>query len=87
MDEYTCVLAVYVDHASMVYFLLPFPHTANPNTCTVHITNDGVTVNGDTATVEFAGSGPTASFVCSLDGQGFSPCELNCARNMWCEDF
>ena len=76
-----------IDHASKVYFLLHFSHTANPNTCTVRIIHDGVTVNEDTATVEFAGSGPTASFLCSLDGQGFSPCELNCARNMWCEDF
>ena len=33
-------------------------------------------MNGDTATVEFAGSGPTTSFQCNLDGQGFSPCEL-----------
>ena len=42
----------------------------------MHLINDGVTVNGDTATVEFAGSGPTTSFQCNLDGQGFSPCEL-----------
>ena len=51
-------------------------YTANPNICTVHLINDGVTVDGDTATVEFAGSGPTTSFRCSLDGQSFSPCEL-----------
>ena len=33
-------------------------------------------MNGGTATVEFTGSGPTASFLCNLDGHGFSPCEL-----------
>ena len=55
---------------------LCFSYTANPNTCTVHLINDGVTVNEDTATVEFAGSGPTTTFRCSIDGQGFSPCEL-----------
>ena len=42
----------------------------------MHLINDGVTVNGGTATVEFTGSGPTASFLCNLDGHGFSPCEL-----------
>ena len=51
-------------------------YAANPNICTVHLINDGVTVNGDTATVEFAGSEPTTTFRCSLDGQAFSPCEL-----------
>ena len=33
-------------------------------------------MNGETATVEFASSGPATSFRCNLDGQGFSPCEL-----------
>ena len=33
-------------------------------------------MNGETATVEFASTGPATSFRCSLDGQGFSPCEL-----------
>lgn len=55
-------------------------YTANPNICTVHLINDGVTVNGNTATVEFASSGPTTTFQCSLDGQGFSACELVCVR-------
>ena len=51
-------------------------YTANPNICTVHLINDGVTVNGNTATVEFASSGPATTFQCSLDGQGFTACEL-----------
>ena len=42
----------------------------------MHLINDGVTVNGDTATVEFASTGPTTTFRCSVDRQGFSPCEL-----------
>ena len=45
-------------------------------TCTVHLINDGVTVNGNTATVEFASSGPATTFQCSLDNWGFSACEL-----------
>ena len=45
-----------------------------PEICTVHLINDGVTVFGDSATVEFASTGPTTSFVCSLDRQAFTPC-------------
>ena len=59
---------------SLQYAFLSY--TANPNICTVHLINDGVTVNGNTATVEFASSGPATTFQCSLDGQGFSACEL-----------
>ena len=44
--------------------------------CTVHLINDGVTVNGNTATVEFASSGPATTFQCSLDSRGFSSCEF-----------
>ena len=51
-------------------------YIANPNICTVHLINDGVTVNGNTATVEFASAGPATTFQCSLDSQSFSACEL-----------
>ena len=51
-------------------------YTANPNISTVYLINDGVTVNGKTATVEFANTGPTTTFLCSLDNQGYSLCEL-----------
>ena len=46
--------------------------------CTVHLINDGVTVNENTATGEFVNScsGPNTTFQCSLDGQGFTACEL-----------
>ena len=49
----------------------------------MHLINDGVTVNGDTATVEFAGSGPTTTFRCRLDRQSFSPCELVHVQITW----
>ena len=55
--------------------VFPF-YTANPNICTVHLINDGVTVNRNTATVEFGSSGPATTFQCSLDSRGFSSCEL-----------
>ena len=53
-----------------------FAYTANPAICTVHLINDGVTVDGDTATVEFTSSGPATSFQCNLDRGDFIPCEL-----------
>lgn len=62
--------------------MLCFSYTANPAICTVHLINDGVTVVGDTATVEFTGSGPATFFQCSLDRQDFSPCELDCTSYM-----
>ena len=53
--------------------------------------NDGVTVDGDTATVEFASTGPTTTFQCSVDGQSFSACELvqdtYTLQLVYCEDF
>ena len=51
-------------------------YTANPNICAVHLINDGVTVNGKTATVEFGSTGPATTFQCSVDTKGFSACEL-----------
>ena len=55
--------------------------------CAIHLIGDGVTVNGDTATVQFASVGPSNSFLCSLDHQNFIQCEFipklfnNIARN------
>ena len=41
----------------------------------VHFINDGTTVNGDSATVEFVGIGNFDRFNCDLDGQGLQPCK------------
>jgi hypothetical protein len=43
--------------------------------CIVHYINDGVTVDGDSATVEFQGTGDFDSFLCDLDRQGLEPCK------------
>ena len=60
-----------------------FAYTANPNMCTVHLINDGVTVDWSTATVEFSSSGPATSFLCSLARGDFFPCELVQITWMW----
>ena len=44
-------------------------------TCTVHLINRGVSVTGDTVTIEFAGAGSITVFSCSLDGQPSRPCK------------
>lgn len=41
----------------------------------MHFINDGVTVDGNNATVEFTGTGVFDTFVCNLDRKGFKPCE------------
>ena len=48
--------------------------------CYLHLINDGVTVTGDTVTVEWQGTGPTAAnriteFDCRLNNEGFQSCE------------
>ena len=45
--------------------------------CAVHLINRGVTVIGDTVTIEFAGAGPITSFSCALDDQRPQPCKRN----------
>ena len=46
----------------------------------MHLINDGVTVNGDTATVEFSSSGPATTFRCSLSLH-VSLCKLHECNN------
>lgn len=52
--------------------------SSDPQYCTLHFINGGVTVNCDqrTAVVEFVKNGPVTSFNCQLDRQGFFPCKM-----------
>ena len=43
--------------------------------CTVVLINRGVTVDGNSATVEFRGSGIVSQYACSVDRQEYMPCE------------
>ena len=43
--------------------------------CHVHFINDGVSVDGDSATVEFEGTGSFDSFLCDLVKQGLESCK------------
>ena len=53
-----------------------FEITSDPSFCTTHLINGGVTVRGDTATVEFAGTGPAETFRCKLDTEPAFACKL-----------
>ena len=53
-----------------------FEISSDPSFCTTHLINGGVTVNGDMATVEFAGTGPAETFRCKLDTQPAFACKL-----------
>jgi len=44
-----------------------FEISSDPSFCTTHLINGGVTVRGNTATVEFAGTGAAEMFSCRLD--------------------
>ena len=48
----------------------------DPELCSVHLINGGVTVVGHNATVEFASSGPVQGFKCKLDRVEYYECML-----------
>ena len=53
-----------------------FEISSDPSFCTTHLINGGVTVSGDMATVEFAGTGPAETFRCKLDTEPAFACKL-----------
>ena len=57
-----------------------FEVTADPNRCTLHLTNNGVTVTADTASVQFAGRGPVEEYWCRENKEEYfvCKCRLNC---------
>ena len=44
-----------------------FEITDDVERCTLHLINGGVSVSGDSATVEFTGRGPVHGYLCYLD--------------------
>ena len=52
-----------------------FEISSDPSFCTTHLINGGVTVRGDTATVEFTGTGPAETFRCRLDAEPAFTCK------------
>ena len=53
-----------------------FEVTTDAERCTLHLINDGVTVTGDSATVEFTGRGPVKDCRCQLDKMEFYECKI-----------
>ena len=56
-------------------FHAKFTNSETKGFCLVHFINNGVTVDGNNATVEFIGTGEFDTFNCNLDRKGFEPCE------------
>ena len=52
-----------------------FEISSDPSFCTTHLINGGITVRGNTATVEFAGTGPAEMFRCRLDANTAFTCK------------
>ena len=50
--------------------------TEGTTACGAHLLNDGVSVNGGRATIQFSSSGiPVSGFMCSLDNAPLESCE------------
>ncbi len=47
----------------------------NDSSCSIHLINKGLTVNQDTAVIEFTVRGRPAYNSCNLDGQKSYPCK------------
>ena len=68
-------------HPDKEFIKTRFEITDDPERCTLHLINGGVTVIGDdTATVEFASRGPARAYLCHLDKMDSYECEIlnNC---------
>ena len=61
-----------------------FEISSDPSFCTTHLINGGVTVSGDIATVEFAGTGPAETFRCKLDTEPAFACKLKLTLHIMC---
>ena len=48
---------------------------SDPDYCTMHLINEGVTVTGNNVTIEFAVVGPAEGVTCQLDNQPQFSCE------------
>ena len=57
-----------------------FEVTTDAERCTLHLINDGVTVTGDSATVEFSGGNQMRGYRCQLDRMEFYKCKFSKAR-------
>ena len=66
-DEYSDISSVVITRVLEI--------TNDRERCTMHLINGGVTVTGDSATVEFTGRGPVKGYMCQLDKQETFECK------------
>ena len=63
-------------HPDKEFIKRRFEVTTDAERCTLHLINDGVTVTGDSARVEFTGRGPVKDYRCQLDKMEFYECKF-----------
>lgn len=77
---------------SVVYMWLSCVLSIDSRQCSVHLINKGVTIEDNSATIEFEGTGSSedlvvSEFVCQLDDGGFNECKnyksSHKSRNYW----
>ena len=64
---YTLRLVARDEHNNKAIKKTCFDVTDDPERCILHLINEGVSVSGDSARVEFTGRGPANSYLCHLD--------------------
>ena len=66
-DNYTLRVVARDEHNNRAIKNTNLEMTDDPERCTLHLINEGVSVRGDSARVEFAGRGPANGYFCHLD--------------------
>ncbi|CAI8033862.1 hypothetical protein GBAR_LOCUS19099, partial [Geodia barretti] len=64
---YTLRVVARNDRNDKAFIKTRFEITDDTERCTLHLINGGVSVSGDSATVEFTGRGPAHGYLCYLD--------------------
>ena len=64
---YTLRVVATNDRNDKAFIKTRFEITDDTERCTLHLINGGVSVSGDSATVEFTGRGPVHGYLCYLD--------------------
>ena len=64
---YTLRVVARDEHNNRAIKKTHFEVTDDPERCTLHLINEGVSVRGNSTRVEFAGRGPANGYLCHLD--------------------
>ena len=74
-DNYTLRVVASNRPPDKKFIKVRFEVTDDLERCTLHLINEGVSVRGDSARVEFAGRGPANGYLCYLDKTQLYQCK------------